>query len=337
MRESHHSLQKGKALIALAESAGENAQDLCAAAWVAKQLCPKEFGDIGFFLMDDQRDPALASEVARALCANPSNLVGVVGHFSSPVAKTVAPIYRSHNLAFIASGSSADDLCTKEASGAAQLFAQDAPQLECIADAIMETSGAVLAMGQLRNAGEHLCRALKGVLRQRGRSQDVTTKLIDFDKVPVQIPDGDFGCCVFLGSKEFTAKCLNALRPSQSETVILSDDSLNAPSISQYATQVSTPIFCAALDTSAFEGNIETIDQATRLAEGLLKRKPGPYFLTSLIALAILAQCEAERASTRSSRLKKFKDRRFRTPFGNAHFDSLGRAVGLGWKLQRVL
>lgn len=305
----------------LVDSAGANHEDLLA-AWCV--IGADRLGATAI-IGDDQRSPALVGDmIAAALHEGPIN--AVIGHFSSPVARRAAQVYAKAGIPFFAPGSSADTLALDASNPVFQLFARDSGQIDAIVTALSGDRN-IIALGETGNAGEALLSALH---RRIGARLDTTLRSSD----ALAACNLRGRTVVILGSKEYAASALyHMARGFGPKAVLLSDDSLCAPEVENAATRISCPVRVTGL----VDGRGETLPggldvKATEAeAEELLGRRPGPYFLTSCIAVTLAIRAYQAGFRTPLEMRDHLSGQRICSPYGRLTLAETGAFNGFTW------
>jgi hypothetical protein len=314
------------------ESAGDNAMDLLAAAVVAAEPAGDGARPFRLVVGDDQRAAEPARALARAAVA--AGVDAVIGHFSSPVARAVAPIYGAAGIPFFAPGSSANDLSDDPAAPVIQPFARDGGQVSVLADAMAAHGGPAAIVAQTGNAGEALGRALAERLTAAGRpALLIPAEAGETAGVPT---GGRAPIVAVLGSKEFATDWL--ARPSARGVgaVLLSDDSDGSTAVAAALDRLGLP---GRVATPASDGPMLVDGPVAPLraqAAELLGRAPGPYFVSSLLAFRLALFARAAGARTAGETIVALQSRAWPSPFGLLRFDPMGRAEGFTWRLAPI-
>ncbi len=255
----------------------------------------------------------------------------VVGHFSSPVARSAASVYRKRAIPFFAPGSSADDLAQDRSAPIFQLFGRDHDQVAAIARGL-GADLAPLAVGQTNNAGEALIAALarrigSGLLRYAAADQ-ITAEMAAGRPLAV------------LGSKEYATESLELLgsRTVAPARIILSDDSLGSAYVATAARKIGCPVHVAALKRKT-AAHSEVSERAERLADAAMRtlgREHGPFFLTSWFAICLALDCLECGLQHPQDVLNHLRRQPVQTPFGEIRFTETGQSVGFEWESMRL-
>ncbi|OBY27624.1 ABC transporter substrate-binding protein [Leisingera sp. JC1] len=316
----------GGACVLLAESDGENFEDLLA-AWCLNlgRRC-----GVRAVVLDDQRDPGICARTLEGMFADGLRPDAAIGHFSSPVARRAAQCYGAHEVPFFAPGSSADDLAQGARAPVFQAFARDSGQIAVLCSAL-RGAGQAVALGQPGNAGAGLLNALQAAQ---------PCPLSGYSGI-AGVPAGQVAGnpLVLLGSKEYAAEALAALSgQALPSAVYLSDDSLNAVAVRRQAARLGCPVFVAALHRPRQQACLLgfSVDSIERDAARLLGRQPGPYFLTAWMAVYLALRGLQRGCRTPAQMLHSLQGQSWQTVYGPLIFDDCGRAEGFSWELRRV-
>ncbi|MEG9883497.1 MAG: hypothetical protein V6Z86_02550 [Hyphomicrobiales bacterium] len=244
--------------------------------------------------------------------------------------RDAAQYYKSCGIPFFAPGSSADDLLESPTYPIFQLFARDSGQIAAICDSLDPCQPSV-AVGQSANAGASLLAML-----QKARPCELS---VYNDMYGIPVGDINGKPLILLGSKEFAIAALTALPPQEQPSIVyLSDDCLDSTAIRAIANKLKFPIFVAALKRLSEQPYILWYEAKNieREAIRLLGRQPGPYFLTSWIAIYLTLLAMEQKSCSPSQLLHRLQQHDWSTPYGSLSFDNYGRANGFNWELRSV-
>ncbi len=326
LQRQHSTTDAAGPCVLLAESDGENFEDLLA-AWCLN--LGRQSG-VRAVVLDDQRDPGICAWTLEGVFAGGLRPDAAIGHFSSPVARRAAQCYAAQGVPFFAPGSSAGDLAQGARAPVFQAFARDSGQIAVLGSAL-RGAGQAVVLGQPGNAGAALLDALQAA------SPCPLSGYSGIDQVPAGQVTGN--PLVLLGSKEYAAEALAALTgQGLPAAVYLSDDSLNAVAVRQQAARLGCPVFVAALcrprqQTCLLGFSVGSIEHD---AARLLGRQPGPYFLTAWMAVYLALRGLQKGCRTPAQMLHSLQERSWQTVYGPLVFDDCGRAEGFSWELRRV-
>ena len=211
-----------------------------------------------------------------------------------------------------------------------QLFARDSGQMNALGTALRGSQSAVVFC--------HPTVAEEGLVQQLREVSDCQfCEIIETGTAKNGILEGR--AVVILGSKEYAAEILSRMPglgwPS---FVLLSDDSLDSAAVSAQVRRLGLPVRVAALHRpkgARLLLGFDTVSIETE-AKRLMGRSPGPYFLTSWVAvhLALLA---VEAGYRGPDEILGFLQKRvWQTAFGPVRFEDCGRAEGFNWQLRDI-
>jgi len=313
-------------VLAVCESEGPNRFDLLAAVDLAVTDARSSVRTVFF---DDRRDADVAVEVAHNVAhARPT---AVIGHFSSVTALPASRVYRDRKVLFLAPGSSHPALCDMEQSTTLRFFGTDDGQIDCLSRVVKPASN-TLVLAQRGNYGERLGRALFERFAAITARANVLYLMPDSPAVsPRLIAEHDL---IYLcGSQEFSVQLAESLWFRPGVTCVFSDDAYTA---ALRAPPLGAKVYAAFLSLA---GDI-VIDQSHAMlstrAASLLGRPPGPYFLTSYIAIRALCGAWQENSPNNTDdMLRALKRAAWKTPFGSLSLNHNGELQGCEWQLHQ--
>lgn len=330
--------------ILLTDSAGRNAEDLLAAAWVVAGTCSKPETP-AFRFDDDRRDPRQGARIAGRAAGQ--GVDAVVGHFSSSVAIAAAPHYAARRIAFFSPSASSDALRGHADAPVFTIFPRDSALIDhltghLLGQALGQLPGqshAVDILGQSGNNGAALAAALTAALSMKSvpaachiralpdRPEGAVDWLAEVSRDKV---------LVVLGSAEFMRAALRRLPHRAAKAIVLADDAQEDPAARQEAERLAVPVHVCA--PRARIGPVLGHDPGALLQQGTkrLGRPPGPYFLNAVFALLLLIDQARHGPLHAPALCRRLMARAWDGPFGTLRFAADGGSTGADWALHRL-
>ncbi|MEQ8966366.1 MAG: hypothetical protein RID91_11115 [Azospirillaceae bacterium] len=316
--------------LVLAESAGPNAADLFAAtALAAEDAGIRPVVAIG----DDRRDPDAARAVAHEAAAVAPD--AVIGHFGSRTAMAAGEVYGNAGIAFLAPGSSADDLCGPDRPTTRQIFGRDAEQRAVLEAAARSAGPAILILGERDNYGAGLARDLSGAVAGDPAVRTATVRILDrygAGGLPRDEAGPGAAPVFLLGSQDFATAVVDSGRLPRAGVLVFSDDSHGAPVVERpdIAPRAAT-VFLDRPGTRLVDRAASDIRER---AAARLGRAPGPYLETTYLAVrAVLDAWSPADGRARRRVLDTIDAAVWETPYGRLRLDAQGRLAGHRWCL----
>ncbi|MCW8176471.1 ABC transporter substrate-binding protein [Verminephrobacter aporrectodeae] len=317
-------------VLAVCESEGPNRFDLLAAVNLAVADARTRVRTLFF---DDRRNAEVAVSVAHSVAQ--ARATAVIGHFASVAALPASRVYRDQNVLFLAPGASHPALCDMTHGTTLQFFGSDDGQIACL-DSVATPASNALVLAQRGNYGERIGQALFERLAATAAGARIVYLRPDEPASPGRLA-ADHNLIYLCGSQEFSMRFAAALRFRPGTTCVFSDDAYTA------ALQTPPPgahVYAAFLDMVGDTVIDQSQAALSSRASALLGRPPGPYFLTSYIALRAL--CRAWQAHSPNDTnhtnavLQTLKQAEWQTPFGLLSLKPNGELHGCTWRLVKA-
>ncbi|MBV7262650.1 ABC transporter substrate-binding protein [Photobacterium sp. WH77] len=311
-------------VIILSESDGPNKDDLLAATYLA--VCDSGI-QVKVKYFDDGHNASQASGVAHQIVTEKA--AAVIGHFSSICALAASEIYEEASLPFLAPGSSNIALC-QNTIFTLRFFGRDDDQIACMAaEAVAGES--VIIIGQKNNNGELLAEAL--VRNLSDKRIESRCYLLE-EKASLGMLAEVFATRVptiyILGRKSFCFDVVRRCTFHERSRVILSDDAWGIDLSELPHDNIQVP-FLHAYGSGIFDSSVSELKQR---AMDLCGKVPGPYFITSYLAVRALTCALKTQPNLRGRDLiNTFKKSVWTTPYGDLSLSENHELQGLHWKL----
>lgn len=322
--------RKADQKILLTDSSGRNAEDLLAAALLVGNA-DRQSARPTFIFGDDRRHQATGQAVAQS--AVEAGVTAVVGHFSSSVAVAAAQVYARHDIPFFSPSASSDMLKGTDEAPIFTIYPRDSVLIAYLVRYLSETSDPVHLFGETDNNGSFLTRCIAQELTKMGKLVDHAVSRTA--TLPTRLlATNPNRTILVLGSAEFMRKVLSSLTFSAAKEVILADDVLDDPTVSELATQKHLSVLVFGAAQAATPPNWLNTCNLCDDAEHILGRKPGPYFTTACFIFRILQATLTDNPLSSQALCEKLAQVTWDSPFGLMRFKTDGSTTGSdGWRL----